>query len=666
MVIVTKENLWDVLTSLPLVLSIDCETTGLKPYGCATHEPDKLFSIVVSSDTEDYYFDFNRSSPHALPYDELFLSVKEAFETTQRHWFLQNAKFDMHMLFRHGIHLAGKVYDLAVLDRLHFNQHPSYRLSDISKRHGGGEEKLDIVMKYIEENPELCQSVMVCPLTGRETNKLHFERVPFDIMSTYACQDGRVTLIAGHKLTTELYKRDPATVNIADTECKLTRTLFYMERRGVQLDMDYCKEGLSFYRDECRKHEDEFGKLTGVEFKKGTTVFEEVFSGERDKWKKTEKGNWRWDADILSAFEHPAARIAIAHAEAKKQADYFSGFLYHADRSGVLHTDFKQSGTVTGRLSSADVNLQNLTNPDKYDDDSLASKYPVRAAFVPRPGYVFVMIDYDQSEYRLFMDYCQPKALVEQILGGLDVHAATAKIANVSRKEAKQVNFLSVYGGGVAKLVAQLYQPKGSQAQVSALFKKLNGWRFRDAEEALAYDTITADMRAHDEPLIRQAYGIQQSIFKAAPEMKEMLKRMQKRAEEVGFVTNWAGRRMYFPDKRWCYKAPNHIIQGGGADMMKRALVAVDEYLTWKQSRIVLTIHDEIILEVHESELHEVPNAVRDIMQEQYPYKLLPQTAGVSWNSRNLASKEKYEAARDCVQGASSEVPASGPAGLVL
>jgi DNA polymerase I len=636
--IVTVDNIRDVLSSLGSHCAIDTETTGLYPY-----KSDTLFSIIISNETTDYYFnfqDYGDGSP-VLPRTALKL-IADELSSKQRVWFLQNAKFDMAFLLKEGIELNGPIFDLNMLDRVHRNQHMSYKLKDIAKRWGF--EKLDIVEEWADKNRDLMVSDHICAISGKEYTLKDYSKVPFSIISEYGEFDGKATFGSSQKVLQALKSEDSMmpgskTLDLVSTESKLTRTLFDMEKLGVQIDVPYCKEALSFFRAQQQRLEATFKSLTGLDYKKGTTVFEEVFKDERDKWKKTEKGNWRWNSDILGAFKHPAARTAIDLAEAKKQTDYFSNFLFYMDSSGVLHTNFKQAGTVTGRLSSSDVNLQNLTSPDKYEEDSAASMFPVRKAFIPRDGFFFAMIDYSQAEFRLLLDYARPPELLKQVLSGLDVHTATAKVANVDRKSAKTVNFLTVYSGGVAKLVSQLYTPLGSQDQVSALFKHINGWRFRDDNERAAFLSCSDEMKAHDTPLIEKAYGIQQSIFRSSPEIKQLLKSIQAKAEDRGFIVNWAGRRLYFPDKRWCYTAPNHLIQGGSADVMKIALNRAAEYLADKKSRMVLTIHDEIILEVNFDEAKEVPEAVCRIMSEVYPYKVLPQIADISFNSSSLAKK---------------------------
>jgi DNA polymerase-1 len=640
--IITMDNLRDVLASLGNRCAIDSETTGFN-----AHKGADLFSIIISDEKGDYYFnfqDYGDGSP--VLSKEAFGWINQATSSKPRVWFLQNAKFDMSFLDKVGITLNGMILDLMFLDRLHNNQHMSYRLADIAKRWGEAKEG-DAVEEWLGNKKNGAVFDETCPISGKEYQVKQYQKVPFSIISKYGLADGKATFGSGTKLIEALHieeKKFPQKplLPLVHTEAQLTRTLYDMEKVGVQIDVPYCKEALVFFKGRIQQLEATFKSLTGLEYKKGTTVFEEVFKDERDKWKKTEKGNWRWDASIVGVFKHPAAKVVIELAEAKKQSDYFANFLFHCDGFGVLHTNFKQSGTVTGRLSSADVNLQNLTSADKYDEDSAASIYPVRKAFIPRPGFFFVMCDYSQNEFRLLLDYARPKDLVQRVLSGEDVHTATATVAGVSRKEAKTVLFLSIYGGGVAKLVSQLYTPVGSQDQVSALFKQLNGWRFRDDKEREAFLTCTEEMKAHDTPLIEKAYSIQQSIFRAAPEIKQLLKSIQAKADERGVILNWAGRRLHFPDKRWTYTAPNHLIQGGSADIMKIALNRVAEYLADKKSRMVLTIHDEIILECAHEEAHEVPEQVCKIMSEVYPYKVLPQVADIGFNMENLAEKIKW------------------------
>ncbi len=637
---VSTENFTDVSSYHPSFASTDTETTGLNSF-----KDDHLFSIILSDDRGDFYInflDYPNEGIEALPKDYIE-KLKSRFENPDTIWFLQNAKFDLHMLARAGLYIKGKIYDLMFLDRIHFNQHRSFRLAEITKR--WGDEKLDIVWEYITKNKLITKTEM--PEFGKTVEQPHFDQVPFSIMQPYGEQDGRGTLNVGQKILQAIKLEDslfaaniPPQMQVVENESRLVHTLFRMEQRGVQLDIPYCQTALKHYFDILRDAEARFLAATGLDFVKGTKVFEEVFASEKDKWEKTEKGNWRWDADLLGTLENPVARVATEWAEAKKQSEYFANFLFYCDSKGVLHPDFQQSGTVTGRLSCRDPNLQNLTNPDKYEEQTEAALYPVRKAFIPRPGFFFAMIDYSQSEFRLALDYANAHSLIREVLKGHDVHTATANLAGVTRKEAKTVNFLSVYGGGVVKLAQNLFTPKGSKHQLGAIYKKMFGWRMSE-DESKAWPTVTQELREYNEPLIQQSYDIQQSIFRAAPEIKDFLKSVQKVAEQRGYIRNFFGRRCQFPDKRFCYKAPNHLIQGSCADMLKFAMNRIDEYLLDKESKMLLQLHDELVIEVKEGEEFVVPE-VKRLMEAAYKHKHLPQIAEIAWSKENMAQKLKW------------------------
>jgi DNA polymerase-1 len=637
---ITSNDIKPTLQNLLQECAIDTETTGLYSF-----KDDFLFSIIISDDNGDNYFNFKdypAENIQGIPRDYLQF-FKDVLADPNRIWFMQNAKFDLHMLAREGLFIEGRIYDLMFLDRAHFNQHTSYRLKDITKR--WGDFKDDGVWNYIEENK--LKTKIQYPEYNKEIDQPHFDKVPYSIMEPYGKQDGSGTLNVGKKILNAILESDkdllqgiPPQSQVIENESRLIHTLFRMEQIGIQLDIPYCTEALKYYKNILDRITNIFKESTGLDFVKGTTVFEEVFASEKDKWEKTEKGNWKWDADVLNTFENPAAKLAIQYSEAKKQFEYFANFLFYADSNGVLHPDFQPSGTVTSRLSCRDPNIQNLTNPDKYEEKKEASSYPVRAAFIPRPGFFFAMPDYSQVEFRILLDIARANALINEVLSGHDVHTATANLANVSRKHAKTVNFLTVYGGGVVKLAMDLFKTKGSKHQLGAIYKRMFGWRLSE-DEKKAEPTVTNELREYNTPLIKQAYDIQQSIFRAAPEIKDTLKAIQRTAELRGYIRNWLGRRYYFTDKKWAYKAPNHLIQGGAAEIIKIAMNRVDEYLKDKESRLLLSIHDELILEIKFGEEY-VVEEIKNIMESVYPYKRLPLPVDIEYSYKNLAEKEPW------------------------
>jgi DNA polymerase-1 len=641
--LVSTENLYDVLEDIKnsKYLAIDTETLGLSSF-----KGDSLFSIIISTDNNDYYFNFKdypEESISPLP-RSVIENLREIFLDDTLVFFMQNAKFDMHMLAREGLLIAGKVYDLMFLDRIYFNQHMSYNLTNITKR--WGDEKLDIVWEYITKNKLITKTEL--PEFGKTIEQPHFDRVPFSIMQPYGEQDGRGTLNVGLKILESLKLEDSQLaanvapqMQIVENEARLVHTLFRMEQRGVQLDVDYCRKALAHYFGIIKDVEEKFKLQTGLDFVKGTTVFEEVFASEKEKWEKTEKGNWKWDADVLETFKNPVAGLAISWSEAKKASEYFANFLFYCDASGVLHPDFQQSGTVTGRMSSRSPNMQNLSSPDKYEENTEAALYPVRKALVPRPGYFFAMIDYAQSEYRLFLEYAKANDVIREVLNGKDVHQANADIAGVTRKQAKTVGFGLLYGQGVGKLAYSLFDTMGSSLQVSAMHKKSINFGVTKEDEEI-YKTCTPEMLAHDLPLIKKASEIKNLILKTNPAYGDLMKAITNTAKSRKYLRNFYGRRLQFTDSRYCYKAVNHLIQSSCADMIKFAMNEIDAYLKDKKSKMLLQIHDELVVETHESEEYILPE-IKRIMESAYPYKLLPQIAEISWSKESMAQKLKWD-----------------------
>jgi len=212
-------------------------------------------------------------------------------------------------------------------------------------------------------------------------------------------------------------------------------------------------------------------------------------------------------------------------------------------------------------------------------------------------------------EYRLMLEYAGEMSVIEQVLDGMDIHTATANMLGVDRDVAKTINFMLIYGGGDEKLATALKitieLAKEYKAEYFSRLKKIIGF-IADVKRAARYR---------------------------------------------GFITNWAGRRCYFPyyiDKRFGgrtrgeYKAPNHLIQGGCADAVKFAMVKCAEYLAKKhaRTRMVVQVHDELIFEAHKNELELIPE-LKEIMESVYPFKHLKLTAGIEHSAVSWEDKKE-------------------------
>lgn len=602
--IVNKYNLDRAISEIAEAskISLDTETTGLYPY-----KRDKIFSLIIHTDKDKgYYFNFNDKPDHkgnlidkdfTLCPIEVYPRVAIMLPTFKR-VYIHNAKFDMHFLgidrqFRQAL-LCSNIYCTYAMARLVRNDLLSYSLENLGKLIGY--EKDDIVEKYISEH-----KLYTLVDTGKKEPRKdkHYNLVPFEIISRYGLQDALVCFKLGEYIEKRLAEFNDEQIELGyrgndkviSTEIALTKVLYKMEAVGVKISRDYCEEALAYYTSEVEEAKREFLELTGLEFSDSRKVLAPAFKKLGLKYPTTEKGNPSFTDDVLSSIDNPIANIIKKYRSGYKNAyTYYKNFLDLSDSEDVLHTNLKQGGTTTGRMSCSEPNLQNV--PKRKD----TGKYKARAAFIPREGYFFAMLDYDQMEYRLFMDYAEEMDLIKQVLDGLDVHTATSNMVDVSRDIAKTINFLLLYGGGAGKLADEL------------------GVKLSQAKE------------------YRQRY------FDNLEQVKLTSAQIISTAENRGYIFNIHGRRCFIP-RKLCYKAPNYLIQGGCGDIMKSAMVEIDNYLSDKKSRLILQIHDEILIEVAFDEVY-ILDTIREMLVNAYEHKHLPLTAGADYSFTNWHEKK--------------------------
>jgi DNA polymerase-1 len=606
--IVSRQNIDQVIEHLhgKTLLALDTETTGLMPF-----HGDCLFSLIIADEKEEYYFNFQSypelSEEFILPRASLE-KLRDLFSSDRRSWILHNAKFDMHVIAREGLRIAGPVLCTQSLARLEFNNHIAYSLDQCAARIGL--KKDDAVKLWISKNR--AYSWECPPGKKKRIQKPRYNQVPWEIISKYGCTDARVTYQLGMKLTDDIVLKDmglppgvPKLQCVVENEIKLTKTIFEMEQRGVLVDLDYCARAAQYEENLVSQAEADFKAYTGRDFTDSGKLFSEVFEAYGLAYALTEKGNPSFDDEALAGVDHPLAGIIRSHRTHSKNAGtYYRSFAYYADAVGVIHPNFRQGGTATGRFSMSDPNLQNV--PKESDPNAL---YTVRHCFKPRPGFVLVMIDYDQMEYRMMVDYAREEALITQIKAGLDVHQAVLNTVGCKDRDmAKMVNFGILYGAGISKIALMLGVSEN------------------------------------------EARNIKNNYFRQLPNVSAFISQVVSKAKYRGWLFNWLGRRYDFSDPNFAYKAPNALIQGGCADVVKVAMNEIRDFLLPFKSRMVLQIHDEIILEVHESELRLVPE-IKSLMEKAYPAKLLPLTCSVSHSWKSWGDKQKgmpsAEAERD-------------------
>jgi len=601
-------------------LSLDTETTGLRPYHGSV-----LFSIIIGSPNDNYYFNFKDYGTGCLTEEHKGKLQRELFDYEYRLWYMHNAKYDMAILKNDHLKIYGYLWCTMTMARIERNDHMQYGLDACAKRIGFSKDKT--VEEYIDEHKLFTYETF----KGKKIKKKnkHFDQVPLDIIRPYAERDAEVTHLLGQSQWKSIATQTielPALMGITTMEQRLLKVCYDMEQVGVKINREFCERAAKHEEDEYEFNKDVYEAATRATYTGSWQSFSQVFLSDKDRWeygaptKVKGEVNPTFDSDVIKKFKNPLAQTVLSIREKKSKMDFYNGYLYHADSDDIIHPNWNQSGTKSGRFSSSGPNFQNLEK--SRDKSSLKQEFVVRRAVVPRPGYTFIMPDYDQVEYRLMMDYAAAKVgyateLVKKILGGLDVHTATMQVVqgvltSFTRDQAKTVNFGILYGQGVGALA----------------------------------DSLNVGFN--------EAKKIRNSVLRAAPEIGDLINAIKYTCINRKFIRTWAGRKLHLSDPNFAYKMPNHLIQGGAADVTKFAMVEIAGYLKDKEARMVMCVHDELVVEVHDSELGYVPQKIKEIMEGTYKPKYIPLTVGMSWSKISLADKTEgmppFEEAGNIIQ----------------
>ena len=577
--LVTTGDMADALEYLDKheTLAVDTETTGLRYH-------DRLFSVQFATKDREYHFD-----KRLLGGD--FQKLKILFEKP-RNYYLQNAKFDMRMLHWEGCTLRGTIHDVEVLMRLVKNDVMTTRLADTAKRYGM--QKLDMVDKYVTKNK------LYSKVTSKHWDKTyeykHYDQVPLDIMAEYAAHDARITYDLAEILLKEL---PPSSIPVYENECKLIPICFDMEMHGALIDRQYTEDMLKFESGLIHEAKREFLLATGRIYNGSKQQLLDVFSRAGEIIPKTDRGNPSLTDDILDSFKSPAAKIVqkVRHYE-KRCSTYYSSFLDLCDDQGRIHADMRQAGTTTGRFSYRDPNLQNI--PKEDDQEDLTKANLIRRCFVPEPGHILMSIDFSQQEYRLMLAYANEKELIEQVMGGMDLHDATARLIGISRKHAKTLNFAQLYGAGTENLADML--------DISVV----------------------------------KAASMRNKYYCSLPKVIQLIQNVKRKALAEGYVTNWLGRRLHLPGgiSNMAYAMPNHLIQGSGADVCKRAMVLLNDELKGTDIKMFMQIHDAVNFYVPKDQMHHIPK-IKETMENCFPEKNgIRMKVDVMYSDRSMAEAD--------------------------
>jgi DNA polymerase-1 len=556
-------------------LGLDTETYGVE-------FNDRLFALQISIGEGTFYFNFHDYGPGVPCLDRRILQdIGYLFGDTNKTWYIHNAKFDLRRLALEGIYIAGSVHCTQMAERFIYNQHSSYSLDACLKRIGL--KKDDAVEKYIKDNK--LWEWEEKPGRKSRSKKKFYDQVPFEIMFEYGCWDAEAVLKLGlqqrEKLKGERYY---------ENDLELEKICYRMEESGIKVRKDYARGGYNYEISQKEACEHDLSTLAGEPYKSGPKWLAATFDKFGVEYKRNERtNNPMFDKKELAKIDHPIVDKIIGYRRHEKYAGTY--YATYAEQE-VVHAFIKTWGTDTGRFSYAEPNLQNVPKEEELDT---TIPFQVRGCFEPREDHCFVMVDFDQQEFRLLLDYAGEHELIRKINDhGEDVHQATADMVGVTRKMAKTLNFGLLYGMGAEKLAAAL--------NISVL----------------------------------DAKSIKKQYFARLPRVQRFIREVIDTAARRGYIKTWVGRKLYFPDSDYAYKAPNHLIQGGCGDIARHAMVELQRrILDDTRSRMLLQVHDELLFEVHKSEL-DIIDGIVNIMENTYePFNGMRLTCGVehSWES---------------------------------
>ena len=551
--------------------ALDTETTDLSPMLARLVG----ISFSVAPDEAGYVPVGHRyaGAPDQLPLARVLEKLKPWLENAERPKLGQCIKYDMHVLANHGLSLRGVVHD-TLLQSYVIESHKAHDMDDLAERH------LNLKTVSYDE------------VTGKGANRIAFEQVAIDRATEYAAEDADVTLQLHRCLHPQIEADAKLRRIYREIEMPVMRVLQIMERNGVRLDTgllgDLSREfGAKMMELEAKAH-----AIAGQPFNLGSPKQIQDILFEKQQLpvrKKTPSGQPSTDEDVLAelAQDYPLPKLILEHRGLAKLKSTYTDKLGEMinPATGRVHTNYAQAVAVTGRLASNDPNLQNI--PIRT-----AEGRRIREAFIADEHCHIVSADYSQIELRIMAHISQDASLLKAFAAGEDIHRATAaevfglaleEVDAEQRRYAKVINFGLIYGMSAFGLARQLG--------------------------------------------IERAAGQQymERYFARYPGVADYMQRTRETARAQGYVETVFGRRLWLPEikssngarrqgaERAAINAP---MQGTAADLIKLAMIALQEWIETEelQSRLIMQVHDELVLEVPDAELDAVRHTLPSLM----------------------------------------------------
>ncbi len=577
--ILTNEQLdrWlEKLSSADLVC-FDTETTSLDPMTAKI--VGMSFSVEAGSAAylplKHDYFD----APNQLNFAETLAKIKPVLENPAIKKVGQNFKYDQHVLANHGIALHGIAHD-TLLQSYVFESHKTHGMDDLAMRH------LDLKTITFEE------------VAGKGAKQVTFNQVTVEVAAEYAAEDADITM----QLHQAMYPQITADAKLdyiySQIEMPSSNVLFTIERNGVLIDRDMLNIQSNEIGMKLVALENKAYELAGQPFNLASPKqLQEILFGKLGikPTKKTPSGAPSTDEAVLQelALDYPLPKVLLEYRGLAKLKSTYTDKLPRMINpvTGRVHTSYNQAVAITGRLASSDPNLQNI--PVRSVEGRR-----IREAFIAPAGSHIVSADYSQIELRIMAHLSQDAGMLQAFANNEDIHRATAAevfgverhaVDNEQRRYAKVINFGLIYGMSAFGLAQNL-----------------------NIERSAAANYI-------------------ERYFSRYPGVREYMQNTREIAKQKGYVETYFGRRLWVPEinsangmkragaERAAINAP---MQGTAADLIKLAMIAVDKWLKTEKlngnnlaSKLIMQVHDELVLEVPDHELELVKTTLPLLMQ---------------------------------------------------
>lgn len=562
-------------------IALDTETTGTDPLQSA------LVGISLSVQPgEGYYIPVGHTTGEPqLPLATVFKALRPVLTDPKIAKIGHNLKYDYLVLRQHGLEVTPLAFDTMLAE---FVIEPASRhlgLKDMADYY------LDVRMTHIEE------------LIGKGKTQRTMAQVEIAPAGAYAAADAAITFQLKGVLQPRLEQVGAARL-FTEIEMPLVQVLAEMEETGIGLDVPFFEQMGEELRQRMAEIETQIYGMVGYSFNLNSTqqlsnvLFKALGMEPPDRGRKTASGHFSTSADILEELrgKHPVVDLILEYRELSKlKSTYVDALPQQINpRTGRVHTSFSQTGAVTGRLSSSNPNLQNIPTRTEIGRR-------VRQGFVAGPDHLLLSVDYSQIELRIVAAMSGDEAMTAAFLAGQDIHATTAA---------------AVYGVGLADVTKDMRRHA----------KAINF--------GLIYGMSAFGLSRSTDLTLGEAEDFVKSYFRQFPGVKKYLDGLRRQAAELGYVETLLGRRRYFPNlknlsnpalrNREEREAINAPVQGTAADIMKLAMIHLPPQLDQHglAARLMLQVHDELVLEVPRRELRATAAVVQQVMAEAYPLKI--------------------------------------------